>query len=385
MNYKRDSRWMDQSAKRLCLDVANLCIDENPYARVNAELKHLHQGTVNPASGSMQTIHSMSPPQPNPRAMRTQQSQPPSDSAQQQQQQQQQQHHTHRYHQNGSAPQQLGGMLHSFITGGGGSSSSTMPPPIVDIMRQGQAHVNIINETMTNFPMYEIVTCGHNERTRCMECVGRKVHQVPVDIYHGFESIFFSAPASMQSNMAEAQSYGVSLRSLVNGEIHFPAFASLLGDLNLPPQFCFLDCGSGRGKAVVAAALLFPKAQLCGLEIRPHLVNISQNLDLRHDVKSRVRFVETCFFDVNWSEADVIFINATGFEAELIKRVEKKIAEEARKTARLIVLSVQLRATGFTELLPARRYRMSWGNATVYTYRGSSLAAAGKKADNMSL
>jgi len=348
MAFKRDSRWMDQSAKRLCLDVANLCIDENPYARVNAELKHLHQGTTNTASSSMQRMHSVSPPQPNPRAMRTQQSSPPGASGQ----------NTLQGH----------GNMQPLISGSGGSSSSSMP-------MYGQPIV----EQMTNFPIYEIIRCvGHNERARCLECIGRKVHQVPVDIYHSFESSFFSVPAPMQSDLGEAQSYGVPLRSLVSGEIHFPAFASLLGDLNLPAQFCFLDCGSGRGKAVVAVALLFPKAQLCGLEIRPHLVSISQNLDLRHDVKSRIRFLETNFFDVNWSEADVIFINATGFEGELVKRVEKKLEHEARKTARIVVLSIPLRISGFGELLPPRRYRMSWGNATVYTYRGSGLAPPAK-------
>eukprot|EP00397_Hematodinium_sp_SG-2012_P045219 GEMP01050715.1.p1 GENE.GEMP01050715.1~~GEMP01050715.1.p1 ORF type:complete len:370 (+),score=92.51 GEMP01050715.1:26-1135(+) len=318
----------EQSAKRLCCKVANLRIDEgfhdmrhdalndmamdNSYSRVNSELRRLHydnnlrHGTPRtPRLGVM--TNSMGP---------------------------------------------MGPMTH--LGPAEPSSSSSQPPQCND---------------QTQFTLADVVRCVHNQRSRCLECMGRKTHQVPQSAYHAFESIFFGAPSATQCDLAESQAHGVPLRALVSGEIYFPAFANLLGDLGLERQeFCFLDLGSGRGKAIVAVALLFPQARACGVEIRPQLHQAAEALAMDSQLRSRIRFVKANFFDVQWNEADVILVNATGFEDVLLRRLEKKLDAEAKKGTRIIALSVPLRASRLKGLGPPLRYRMSWGNASIYTY-----------------
>lgn len=380
--YPQSEENEEEVGKRLCLDASQPGLDDNPYARVNAELRQLHHGTINPATNSLQRVYSGSVP-----------------SAFSSTSMPHQQLSMHPQTALGAGPHQLAplpsfnqtGLLpqtaglvtltrpsayqaHStapFNIQKGGSSSSTTTCP------QAQSESASTSTTaLTNYAIRELIQCGHHDRGRCLQCIDRKIHQIPFEVHCVFDSIFYNAErmAQNQCSQAEAQSYGLPPRSLVNGEIHFPAFATLLGDLQLPDQFCFLDCGSGRGKAVVATALLFPKARVCGLEIRPQLHNVAQNLTLPcQEVKDRIHFHLTDFFRVPWSDADVIMINATGMEASLIKRVEEKITKEVGNKVIFIVISQPLRVSGFSPYLQPRYYRMGWGNATVYTYRGQAI------------
>lgn len=311
MSKRNGDAAFEQCAKRLCVKVANLRLDEtetendelnfdmaleNPYENVNAELRRLHQGN---------NMHRGTPRR-----------------------------------------------SYADLTFAPNEPASASRPV-----------------ESTQFLMADIVQCGHGERSRCLECIGRKIHQVPLSIHRAFDAIFLGAPSDTKCNLAESQAHGLPLRSLVSGEIYFPAFASLLGDIGISrKEFCFLDLGSGRGKAVVAVALLFPNTRTCGIEIRPQLYQVSEGLVLDPQVRSRVRFVQGNFFDVEWSEADIILVNGTGFDEVLVHRVEKKLDTEAKTGAYIISLSTPLRASRLKQLRPPRRYRMAWGNASVYTF-----------------
>lgn len=233
------------------------------------------------------------------------------------------------------------------------SASSSQPPP-----------------SLTRFEMADVVQCLHGARSRCFECIGRIVHQVEQSIHYTFESIFGAAPNAPKCELAESQIHGLPLRSLVSGEIYFPAFANLLFDVGLDPmkEYCFLDLGSGRGRAAVAFALLYPLSRACGVEIRVALHQIAESLTMDESLRSRIRFVQADFFDNPWFEADVILINGTGFDDSLVKRLERKLGVEAKTGAIILVLSIALRCSRLKQLMPSRRYRMGWGNASVFTY-----------------
>jgi SAM-dependent methyltransferase len=67
-----------------------------------------------------------------------------------------------------------------------------------------------------------------------------------------------------------------------------------------------LDVGSGAGKFCLVAASTAPTATFVGVEIRPHLVDISQQLAARHGLRN-VRFIHADAFALDWSVFDAFY------------------------------------------------------------------------------
>lgn len=67
-----------------------------------------------------------------------------------------------------------------------------------------------------------------------------------------------------------------------------------------------LDVGSGAGKFCLVAASTAPTATFVGVEIRPHLVDISQQLAARHGLPN-VRFIHADAFALDWSAFDSFY------------------------------------------------------------------------------
>merc|ERR1712205_25919 len=117
-------------------------------------------------------------------------------------------------------------------------------------------------------------------------------------------------------------------------------------------------------------ALLFPQCTAAGVEIRQSLHDVAVGIvgNLSSDVQQRVHLHCGDCFDCDWREANVLFVNSTGFDDELMAKVSKKVAETALGT-RVITLSQPLPSLpSQTKLLSQAPYRMTWGNATAYVY-----------------
>lgn len=243
--------------------------------------------------------------------------------------------------------------------------------------------------SQTNFALSDVVDCGHGGRGRCLECAGRTVRNVPVAVYSTYCRAFQGILPMCHPKAEEAAAYPVPARSLVAGEINFASFAALLADIGVARNGeRFLDLGSGVGRAVVAFALLLPGCSAAGVEIRPALHEVAASISttrLPAEVRQRVSFHCGDMFACSWNEASVLLVNSTGFDDSLMERVMDKLQGVALGT-RVVSLSqplpcpgnaVSLAAapSGFVHLLRAR-YRMSWGNATVFAYRRGSRGGA---------
>ncbi|HSW70904.1 MAG TPA: hypothetical protein VLH77_02870, partial [Gammaproteobacteria bacterium] len=115
--------------------------------------------------------------------------------------------------------------------------------------------------------------------------------------------------------------------AFIYGEIDFLSFILLLEKVNPPAGTVFYDLGSGSGKAVLTAALCYDFDKACGIELLPGLFNLS-NLQI-NKAKTLVRlsdrkytdlylrrvaaihFVNANFLDCEFSDGDLVFINAT--------------------------------------------------------------------------
>ncbi|CAE8615935.1 unnamed protein product, partial [Polarella glacialis] len=148
--------------------------------------------------------------------------------------------------------------------------------------------------------------------------------------------------------------------------------ALVLQVLRPGPLEMFLDLGSGTGRAVVAWALLVPGGIAAGVEIREALhetaCEVAAGLDPTVQQRVSLRLGDMFHCD-GWGDADVLFVNSTGFEAPLMSAVAKKLQEETKATARVITLSQPFEEgsmPGWT-LVHQSPYRMTWGNDQRFT------------------
>lgn len=155
----------------------------------------------------------------------------------------------------------------------------------------------------------------------------------------------------------------------VYGEIETLSFAALLQRLPIAPGSVFYDLGSGTGKAVVAAAMLYPKINSVGIEIIPELQIASLRVSSKLPEQQRQRIQFICA-DIKqypfYEDADIVFMNATGFFAQSWQAMVGLLAKTRRGT-RIIVSSKRLPPSHF-KLLYQADICMSWGFCGVRIY-----------------
>jgi len=166
-------------------------------------------------------------------------------------------------------------------------------------------------------------------------------------------------------------------QSLTYGEIYFDTFYEIIKKTNPQKGDIFYDLGSGSGKAVFAAHLLFPFSKTAGIEIVSDLYQASKNILEKYEKEVRskllekssqqkVNFILGDFLKVNFSEADFIFANSTCFSQAIMEKLENHFLS-LKKGARIIVLTKKLTKKNFF-LVDSLIFKQSWGEATVNFY-----------------
>ncbi|KAF0691825.1 Aste57867_17014 [Aphanomyces stellatus] len=160
--------------------------------------------------------------------------------------------------------------------------------------------------------------------------------------------------------------------SLLYGEVDFFGFASLLAMLAPQPDQCLYDLGHGSGRAVFAAALLYPTLHLVGIELVDALFDASRMA--LHEFQTRTRptagtitLIHGDLTQVDWwSHAGIVFVNATAFSAPLWADVET-LLPRLRPTARFVSLT---QTTAVMTLVAQCSVATSWGTEPAYIYQG---------------
>jgi len=80
-----------------------------------------------------------------------------------------------------------------------------------------------------------------------------------------------------------------------------------------------------------------------------------------------VSCLQGSFLDFDWSDGDVVFANSTCFDDELMSAMGRQ-AELLRPGSMFITFSKAL-PSGCFEVIEKKRYKMSWGPATVFIQR----------------
>lgn len=232
---------------------------------------------------------------------------------------------------------------------------------------------------------------------RCLVCLGRSLPGIALPSLGktGFASslceaaellarLYAVAPIERAHELsARDKAVFGNARSLIYGEIDFFAFARVLeialqsASVPAEKQPVFLDLGSGTGKAVVAAALVYPFAQCIGVELLPSLHAVAHAVvtaacataapALAAPARSRLEVVcgDMFLHERVLSNADVVYVATTGFDDQLLKKVAMFLEPALRLGAIVINLSLPLPLARFRVVHQAP-FKFSWGNSEVY-------------------
>jgi SAM-dependent methyltransferase len=123
------------------------------------------------------------------------------------------------------------------------------------------------------------------------------------------------------------------------------------------------DLGAGDGRVVVIAARDFCARKAVGIEIDPALVEVAKYHVRRERLEDRVSIIEGSFFDVDLSEATVIYIY---LYRSVNERLRPKLERELLPGAR--VVTVDFPIPGWVPVL-VRRFEDEGGiTRTVHLY-----------------
>lgn len=146
--------------------------------------------------------------------------------------------------------------------------------------------------------------------------------------------------------------------------------------------------GSGSGKGVITASLMYPFRKCIGVEILKNLYSISlqaqskylntidniisQNPSLFKNFSQKVpiTFKLSDFLEISWEDASLILFNSTGFSIDLMVNIGKKANKECQSGTILISFTRRIPfLTTDWELRDGFRRIMSWGIATIYIHK----------------
>lgn len=194
---------------------------------------------------------------------------------------------------------------------------------------------------------------------------------------HIFNTLYSDINGYSLSTQGRAQITSGS-KAFTYGEINPEAFYKILKEVVSPSQQVFYDLGSGTGKAVILATLLFDFQKSIGIEYLEPLEKAAEGVLARYKreieptlpdkkQKQEAVFVNEDFLQYDFSDGDIIFTHSTCFPEELWTALIKK-CEQLKKGTVLITVTRTVDSPFFEEM-KSQEYGMGWGRATVHFYR----------------
>jgi len=116
--------------------------------------------------------------------------------------------------------------------------------------------------------------------------------------------------------------------SLTYGEIHLESFLALLSLAKPRPEHVFYDLGSGVGKTVFAASMVYGFQKAYGIETLKNLNSIARNKQKKHATDLNMEFIQQDVQQVDWHDAHILFINVASFVSDTWEALSKKLCEK---------------------------------------------------------
>ncbi len=163
---------------------------------------------------------------------------------------------------------------------------------------------------------------------------------------------------------------GYRSKSFTYGEITPEAFQAIITDAEPGQGTVFYDMGSGTGKAVLLATMLFPFSKCIGIELVDSLYNTSVSILKRYRAElsekdiAEPTFIHGNFLEVDITDADLIFAHSTCFEEHIMMGLEEKL-KLVKPGTKILTVTKNLESPEF-RYIKQREYNMNWGKSTVH-------------------
>lgn len=188
-------------------------------------------------------------------------------------------------------------------------------------------------------------------------------------MYEGIDSYMISSSARKKLPYYD--------RSHTYGEVLPESFYKILSAVKPKEDEVFYDLGSGTGRAVFLAGLLYPFSRVNGIEKLSELWQTSKIIQNKFDSEVRpglpdgkknlrINFIRGDFLEVDFFDADVIFAHATCFHDEFLMELQRRFLY-LKKGARLITVTKTL-SLPILDYVKTETHRLSWGNSTIHYY-----------------
>lgn len=155
------------------------------------------------------------------------------------------------------------------------------------------------------------------------------------------------------------------------GEIDFVPFIALLSLAKPNINTVFYDLGSGTGKAVLASAMVFNVRKSCGIELFSvlHHTALKQQHHLQQlpDYQTHantLHFINANFLLVDFSDATLVFINATAFFGETWIAIHQCLHQ--LKPGVIVITTSKKLSLDIFRLIQTTTVQMSWGPVRAY-------------------
>lgn len=158
------------------------------------------------------------------------------------------------------------------------------------------------------------------------------------------------------------------------GEIEFLSFFLILDIVKPKSHEVFYDLGSGSGKAVFATACYGEISKCYGIELLPKLYQLAKNKIIKakahhflRDKSSRISFLNKNFLDMDFTDADIVFINATCLSHPSWEKIQEKLLK-LKSGSRIIVTTKKILNNHFAVIYQGMTL-MSWGVNSINIYQ----------------
>lgn len=191
-----------------------------------------------------------------------------------------------------------------------------------------------------------------------------------------FETLYSTVDGHKVSSNARAK-LSYYDKGLTYGEVVPESFSQILATVIPKKGEVFYDLGSGTGKAIFLASLLFDFRKIGGIELLEDLHKASKTVLERYNgeilpglseekQKQFIHLIHGSFLEQDISDADVLFTYSTCFLDEIMIQLEKRLSV-LKKGARVITVTKTLYSPLF-QLTKSGEYQFSWGKAMVNFY-----------------
>jgi len=157
---------------------------------------------------------------------------------------------------------------------------------------------------------------------------------------------------ALDASVADTEKLQFARDNYTYGEISFISFQKILRSAQSKAGDIFYDLGCGAGKPVAYAAFAFAFSKCVGIEQLPHVCELGKKFadeyakgvetkrwkHTNYNLLPTIGIIEGSFLEVDFSEADIIYLACTTFTEELMESIAKQ-CKKLKKGSRVITLS----------------------------------------------